>query len=292
MKILVFGGSGFLGSHVCDKLSDAGHDVTIFDRDESKWLRSDQTMVVGDILDRKQVEEAIKGTEVVYNFAGIADIDEARDKPLTTIELNILGNANILEGCRIHNISRYIFASSVYVYSHSGSFYRASKKASEDYIEQYHERYGLNYTILRYGSLYGPRSDHRNAIFRFVKSALESGEISYNGDMSARRDYIHVYDAALASVDILGEKYKQSSITLTGYQSYYVKEMLEMIKEILGNKIEINHGEMKKTAHYKLTPYNFTPKFGVKYIPELQVDLGQGLLGVVEELYHEIESKE
>jgi UDP-glucose 4-epimerase len=285
MNIVVFGGSGFLGSHVSDKLSEAGHKVTIFDRDESAWLRSDQSFIKGDILDLEQVKSVVSKAEVVYNFAGIADIDDAKDLPLKTIQLNILGNAHILEACKEENIKRYVFASSVYVYSQSGSFYRASKKASEDYIEQYNERYGLNYTILRYGTLYGPRSNNKNAIYRFVKSALDKGEISYSGDLEARRDYIHVHDAALASVEILDKKYESQSITLTGYQSYYVKEMLEMIKEILGNKVKISLSDKKKTAHYKLTPYTFTPKFGMKYIPGLQVDLGQGLLGVVEELH-------
>lgn len=285
MKIVVFGGSGFLGSHVCDKLSEANYDVTIFDRARSPWIREGQKFIEGDILDSKQVSEAVKGADVVYNFAGIADIDEAKHKPIKTIELNILGNTIVLDACKENKVKRYIFASSVYVYSNSGSFYRASKKASEDYINLYYDHYGLEYTILRYGTLYGPRSDDRNAIYRFVKSALSEKKINYTGDLDAKRDYIHVVDAAVASVEILNEKYINKSITLTGSQSFYVKELLEMINEILGNNIEITNKGPKKTAHYKLTPYNYTPKFGFKYTPDLQVDLGQGLLNLIEELH-------
>ena len=69
-KAIVFGGSGFLGSHVADVLSDDGLDVTIFDRRQSPYLRPDQTMVIGDILDANKVRETIKGQDVVYHFAG------------------------------------------------------------------------------------------------------------------------------------------------------------------------------------------------------------------------------
>jgi len=78
MRTIVFGGSGFLGSHVADALSESGHEVVVFDIRKSPYIRPDQKMVVGDILDDKLVEETLQkySIEVVYNFAGIADIDE------------------------------------------------------------------------------------------------------------------------------------------------------------------------------------------------------------------------
>lgn len=286
MKVVVFGGSGFLGSHVCDKLSDAGHDVTIFDIRPSPYLRDDQTMIAGDILDETQVRQAVAGAGAVFNFAGIADIDEARNRPMDTVRYNILGNTAILEACRIEKIRRIIFASSVYVYSQSGAFYRASKQACESYIEVYHEVYGLDYTILRYGTLYGPRSDERNAIYRYIKQALQEGVISYDGSMEARREYIHVEDAARASVEILKEEYANQHIVLTGTNIFQVQELLGMISEIVPNTVVIKNEESKKTAHYVLTPYKFSPKLGKKLIPALQIDLGQGLLRQVEEIHH------
>lgn len=77
-KIIVFGGSGFLGSHVADKLTDYGYDVTIFDLVKSPYLRKNQKMIIGNILDEEQVREAIKGNQIVYNFAGYADLDTAK----------------------------------------------------------------------------------------------------------------------------------------------------------------------------------------------------------------------
>jgi UDP-glucose 4-epimerase len=172
MNIVVFGGSGFLGSHVCDKLSDDGHQVTIFDKVSSPWIRKDQNMICGDILDEELVAKAVNDAEVVFNFAGIADINEAQMRPIESVRFNILGNTIILDACRKSKIHRYVFASTVYVYSKSGGLYRCSKQACELLIENFHENYGLEYTILRYGSLYGPRSDEQNAIFRFVHQAL------------------------------------------------------------------------------------------------------------------------
>ena len=122
MKVTVFGGSGFLGSHVADHLSRGGHQVTIFDLCASPYLQADQKMIAGNILNIAEVQKAVKGADAVYNFAGEADIESAADNPTATIQTNVMGNANILEACRSANVKRYIFASTVYVYSGVGSF--------------------------------------------------------------------------------------------------------------------------------------------------------------------------
>lgn len=288
MKITVFGGSGFLGSHVCDKLSDSGHEVTNFDKKASPWLRSDQQEIVGDILNGHKVQNAVQDADIVFNFAGIADICEANGRPVDTVRFNILGNTNILEACRLAEIKRYVFASSVYVYSKSGGFYRCSKQACELYIETYYENYGLEYTILRYGSLYGSRSDERNAIYRFVLQAFRENKISYFGSPEALREYIHVEDAALCSVEILKPEYANQNIILTGHQPMKVGNVLKMIAEMIGEdiKFEFEHGN--GSAHYEITPYSFGPRVGKKLAPPLHVDLGQGVLKVIEEIHKKL----
>lgn len=116
MKITVFGGSGFLGSHICDKLSGAGHAVTIVDLHPSPWLRQDQTMITGNILDEDVVHQAVQGADMVFNYAGIADIGEANSRPVDTARINVVGNVMVLEACRQAKVRRYVFASSLYVY--------------------------------------------------------------------------------------------------------------------------------------------------------------------------------
>jgi len=284
-KAVVIGGSGFIGSHVADHLSDTGYQVVIYDRSVSQWLRRDQDIVIGDVQDAKKISETIAGSEVVYNFAALADLNQAIDQPVKTVNINILGNLNVMEACRTHGIQRFIYASTVYVYSREGGFYRCSKQASESYIEEYQRIYGLDYTILRYGSLYGPRADEANGLYRIVKSALENGTVKYEGDAEAMREYIHVDDAARASIEALDDKFKNESVVLTGQEPMRVIDMLKMLAEILDipkNKVEFVDNNY--SGHYVRTPYAYQPKLGRKYIPPMHVDLGQGLIEVIGEI--------
>lgn len=285
MRIIVTGGSGFLGSHVADALSDMGHEVTLFDIRHSPYLRKDQRMVIGDVLDSECILKAVEGNQVVYHFAGIADIDECAERPVDTARYNIIGTINLLEACRQIGVDRFVFASSAYVYSNSGYFYRSSKQACESFIENYHEIYGLQYTCLRYGSLYGDRSDERNSINKLIRQAFTAGKITYHGDGEEIREFIHVKDAAQSSIEILKEEYKNQHIILTGYERFSYKQLIEMIVEILGDKIEVEFRTSKRKAHYKITPYNFSPKLGKKLINNPHIDMGQGILQCMAEIY-------
>lgn len=284
-KAVVVGGSGFIGSHVADHLSDAGYRVTIYDSSQSSWISSDQEMVVGDIYDTEKLSSAVTDAEVVYNYAALADINKALNQPLKTVNINVLGNLNVMEACHFHGVKRFIYASTVYVHSREGGFYRCSKQASEAYVEEYQRVYGLDYTILRYGSLYGPRADETNGLWKVVNSALKDGKLRYEGNPDAMREYIHVKDAASASVDALGEEFCNESVVLTGQEPMRVIDMLKMLSEILGlpeSKIEFINGN--NAGHYVRTPYAYQPKLGRKYIPPMHVDLGQGLLQVIDEI--------
>jgi len=291
MKVLIFGGSGFLGSHVADTLSEAGYEVTVFDIKTSPYLRQDQTMVIGDILDQKHVEEIVSGHEVVYHFAGIADIDECADLPVETVKYNILGTVHILEACRKASIKRFVFASSAYVYSNAGYFYRTSKQACESLIENYNELFGLAYTSLRYGSLYGDRADERNSIYKLIREVIKSGRITYYGTGEEIREFVHVKDAALISVRILEPQFANQHIVISGSQAMKYIELLEMIKEIMGGNVVIDIRKSERKAHFKITPYNFNPRLGKKVVGDTYIDMGQGLLQCMAELYEKIHSE-
>lgn len=288
MNITVFGGAGFLGSHVCDKLSEAGHKVTIVDLNPSPWLRPDQTMIIGNLLDEEAVDKAVAGADVVFNYAGIADIGEANRRPIDTARVNVLGNVILLEACRLAGVKRYIFASSLYVYGKSGGFYRCSKQACELYIENYQAMHNLPYTILRYGSLYGPRADRRNAIQRFVTEALEQGAITYYGAPTALREYVHAEDAATATLSVLEPEFENANIIISGNQPMRVGDLFKMIGEMLGKELTINFQNDPNSGHYQITPYAFMPKVGKKLTPPLTVDLGQGILRVMEEVHKDL----
>lgn len=280
--VCVFGGAGFLGSHVADALTLDGHQVRIFDRKPSCWILPEQKMIVGDILDLSSVEEAVRGCDFVYNFAALADLNEALGKPVETIQINVLGNGYIMEACRKQNIKRFIYASTVYVHSRQGGFYRCSKRAAESYVEEYQAAFGLDYTILRYGSLYGPRADKSNGLLRVVENAISSGVISYKGSADALREYIHVEDAAKASVKALGDEFRNESVVLTGQEPMKVLDLLKMLAEILNISIDVEFDVSSTVGHYVRTPYAYEQKIGRKYVPPMHVDLGQGLLQLID----------
>ena len=241
-------------------------------------------MFVGDLLDNSALSDAVRGCEIVYNFAALADLNEALDKPIETVRVNVLGNACVLETCRKHGVGRFVYASTVYVYSRQGGFYRCSKQAAEHYVEEYRDSYGLDYTILRYGSLYGPRADVSNGLYRVVRKAMETGVVSYVGSADALREYIHVEDAARASVAALGEEFRNQSVVLTGHEAMRVLDLLEMLSEILGLDKPVQFEEIAQPGHYVRTPYAYQPKLGRKYVPPLRVDLGQGLIQLIDEI--------
>lgn len=291
-KACVIGGSGFLGSHVCDQLTNIGYEVIIYDCVLSPWKSDGQSMVVADIHNELALNESIAGCEVVYNFAAIADLDEAQNKPIETININILGNAVALEACRKHGVNRYMYASTVYVYSREGGFYRCSKLAAEQFVEEYQKQYGLDFTVLRYGSLYGPRSDQHNGLWRIVKRALEEQKVIYEGSREAIRQYIHVKDAARASVAALSADFRNKHVILTGQEKMHVVDLLKMLAEILGLSQEIDFVDSSHAGHYIRTPYAYQTQLGLKYSPLLHIDLGQGLIELINEIQKENLPKE
>lgn len=284
-RVVIIGGSGFLGSHVADAVSDAGYLVTVVDRTESPWLRADQRMAIADIRDREGLIKAFEGAQAVINFAGIADIGAANKDPAATAEINLMGTLQTVEAALSVGISRYLFASTVYVYSDLGGFYRASKQSCEAFIETYGQERGLDYTILRYGTLYGRRAGPTNRIHSMIESAVRSSRISYPGSGEALRDFIHVRDAARITVRTLGPEYIRRHLLITGQERMRVKDVALMIAEILPEKITLEFADGEPEGHYHLTPYTFAPRLGHKLVPSDYIDIGQGLLDSIQEIW-------
>ena len=289
---IVFGGSGFLGRHVADNLSERGYNVTIFDRQPSPYIRPDQNMVLGDILNSDKVNSSLKNQNFVFHFAGLSDLDKGTDQPLEVVNQNILGTINLLNGAVKNNIQRFVFASTIYVYSHLGGFYRCSKQATELFIEEFKNRYGLDYTVLRYGSLYGTRADNNNGIRSYLLQGLRDGKITYPGTGNEMREYINVKDAARLTAEILSPEYKNEHIVVTGHHPMKTLDMLEMIKEMLKKDIIFEFSIKPNDYHYSITPYSFAPKIGFKLASKLHVDMGQGFLECLQELSQDLTNYE
>lgn len=298
MKALVVGGSGFIGSHVADELTQAGHEVTILDIKRSNYLNDKQRIIIGDMLDLNVVEKAVWGHDLVYHFAGVTQIETGLDNPLNTAELNIIGTINLLKAASHFKVKRFLFASSIYVYSDEGGFYRCSKQSAEAYIEEFQRMYGLPFTIMRYGTVYGPRADDFNSVKAYLKQAMFERNISVNGNGDEMREYIHVLDAAKSSVNILSKDYVNEHVVLTGNHPMKLIDLFKMIREIVGLDVNI---EMKKfdptessrasQGHYSITPHRFKPKIAKKLVNNPYLDMGQGLLSCLEEVYQQESDK-
>jgi len=292
-KVVVFGGSGFLGSYVADELTRRGYNVTIADLYESKYLQKNQEFLKVNISNSDNIQEVIHDAHIVYNFVAIANLDDAIHDPLNTMNINVIGNLKILEACRkSSNIERFVYASSAYALSNEGSFYGISKQTSEKLTEEYYKRYGLKYTVIRYGSLYGERASHNNYIYNLLKEGIQKGKLEYKGDGNDLREYVHAADVAKLSVNILEDtQYENEHIILTGIEKLRRIDLLTMINEILNNKLVVEQVASDNMGHYKITPYSFHPTVAKKLVANPYIDLGQGLVECIQEIYKEIEEE-
>lgn len=242
MKILVTGGSGFIGSHVVDKLVDAGHEVSVIDV-KPPHLDS-VTFFEGSILSLEDIENAAKSTEVIYHIAAFSNVDKVRDDPLLAVKLNIVGTANVLEVARKFRIKRVIFASSVFVYENKGHIYTTGKKASESLCKDYFALFGApSYTILRYGTVYGPRSRDADVISVFLRNAIAHKPLVVKGGGEQTRNFIYVEDLALGNVAALSPAAENKAYDLIGSESISIKSLACKVADVVGNvDVEIEDG--------------------------------------------------
>ncbi len=278
-KVLVFGGSGFLGSHICDQLTDQNYDVTIFDKNKSKYLKKKQKIVIGDISNIKQVKNASKNKDYILHFAAVSDIEESNLDPIKTIKYNIVGTANILEVMRKNKkIKKIIYASSIYARSKEGGFYSTSKRSSESLIENYNEKFNINYSILRFGSLYGIRANFFNPINNFIKQAIRFKKIERIGDGSDVRNYINVKDAAKICIKILELNENNKHYNILGNKRMTVKSLIKLIaKKTNIKKIIFKKTKKKELLHYKVNPFSYKVYDGIFFNNKNEIKLDDGI---------------
>jgi len=248
MKIGIIGGSGFIGSHVVDKLLEGGHNVTVFDI--MRPHRDDVRHIFLDLFDFHKVVVALAGNyDAIYLLAAIADVNDIHKNPVETAIVNFQGVVNVLEAIRRYG-GRLIFASTVWVYMLAekedvdedtpllvqkvNHTYTASKVAAELYIQSYNKLYGLYFTILRYGIPYGPRGREGTVITNFVKRALNGEPLIIHRDGSQYRNFIYVEDLAEGNVAALQEIARNKIYNLEGMRPVTIKEVAETVSRLLG----------------------------------------------------------
>jgi UDP-glucose 4-epimerase len=260
MKTVVTGGTGFIGSHVVDRLRAAGHDVDVVD------LRAPHRSDVGhwpvDICDLDGLVEATKGADAVFHLAAYADVNDVAADPVGATETNVTATAKVWEACRRNDVKRVVLASTVWVYGAAagegevdeaasfkvdgvGHLYTASKLAAEMVAESYKSLYGVDYTILRYGIPYGPRMRDALVIPKFVKMALNDDPITVHGDGSQYRNYVYVEDLAEAHVLALRPEAANQIINLEGRESVSIRQLVEAVGEVLDRPVNATFTEAR-----------------------------------------------
>lgn len=257
MKLAVTGGAGFIGSHVVDCLKAEGHEVVVIDF-KAKPHRSDVIFEDTDILDLAGMVAVTKGCDAIFHLAAVSNVNYAYKHPVYTVNLNIVGTANVLEAARINGIGRVIFASTVWVYTgtrndgllhedvpfyipDAGHVYTTSKIASEMLIHNYWQLYQQPFTILRYGIPYGPRMRDELVIPIFVRKALRGEPITITGDGSQYRNYIYVEDLASAHILALSDQAKNQTYNLEGPKKITIKDIVDTIALVLGKDLQVEY---------------------------------------------------
>lgn len=250
MRVLVTGGSGFIGSHVVDVLLEKGHKVTNLDIKPPH--REDLQHVSGSMLDRTLIDSLVSGSDAVCHIAGFSNINHVKGRPVDAIELNVLSTAYLLDACRRYAVyTRFIYASSVYAFDRSGHLYATSKATSEKIIEDFNTLYGIPYTILRYGTVYGPRNREADVVYLFVRNAREGKPIEIHGDGEQRRNFIHVRDLAEGSVKALEkDEAKNRTLVIANTRSVSILELASMVRAIVNPGVQITFTGEKRDGDY------------------------------------------
>lgn len=250
MKVLVTGGSGFIGSHVVDKLRDRGVITFTYDLPAMRRnvQRNDVEFIPGSILDLEGLQGALKGMDAVFHLAAVADVKDVQENPVYAEALNVRGTINVLEAARLARVKRVIYGSTTWVYSAAQAeivdedtplsapahFYTATKLAAEYYCRSYSHLYGVESTILRYGIPYGPRARDGAVIPIFVNKAFHGEPLTIAGDGSQFRKFVYVEDLAEGNVLALKPIAANKIYNLDGTERVTIKQIAECVQRLVG----------------------------------------------------------
>ena len=250
MKCLVTGGSGFIGSHLVEKLLDAGHDVSILDIREPKvdvhWMKTDI---------RTPTEIDLKGFEVVYHLAALSNARRCSEIPHECYATNVVGTHNIVSAAARDDVDRVILASSSWIAGAQAgeivqedslfdlrdvnTVYGATKLSQELICTSYYGEFGEpNYTILRYGIPYGERMWKGLVVRAFMEWAEKTGTINILGDGKQYREFLYVGDMCDAQVLALDSSAENKVFNLTGDRPVTVEELARQVQRHIKAELE------------------------------------------------------
>jgi UDP-glucose 4-epimerase len=258
VTVLVTGGSGFIGSHVLDRLRADGYEVRNFDLVASPHHeREEVETILGDLCEPAAVRRALAGCDAVIHLAAVADVDEVAADPAHADRVNVRGTQTLLDAAAEANVGRFVYASTVWVYGDAVGpepldeeapfalprhFYTATKIAGELYTVAYGGLYGLEHTILRFGIPYGPRSRPTAVVAAFTAEALAGRPLTVAGDGTQSRRFVYVEDLARGTVAALAPAAANRIYNLVGRDNVSVRSIARTVRELVGD-VPIRHVE-------------------------------------------------
>lgn len=252
---LVTGGSGFIGSHVVDELvaADAGRIVVLDKAVREENLRGALEagrveIVETDVTDLGAVRQRMDGVDGVFHMA-VLPLGPSNENPRLGLDVNIVGSFNVFEAAKDAGVSKIVFSSASSVYgdtfetmdeSHplnARTFYGATKIAGEYLLRGFHEQYGVDYVVLRYMNVYGPRQD--GGLVINVLRRIQAGEApTIQGDGSQSFDFVHVTDVARANIRAMESDVTDDAFNIGGGNEATVREIVERLIELSGSDLE------------------------------------------------------
>lgn len=256
MRVLVTGGSGFIGSHLIESLLDYGHTVKNVDL-RAPVSRLAETIQL-DIRNQSALQKAMSGFDLVFHLAAESNVDNIHDNPIAAMNTNILGTLSALESARQAGVSRFVLASSIWVYDQicedvnlsetskgdigeSNHLYSTSKAAGEMLVQNYWQLYGLPFTILRYGIPYGARMRDELLIPRMIRAAIRCAPLTVYGDGSQSRPFLDVRDLASAHLCVMCEEAVNQKYNVAGSEQISVIDVAKMIKHYTRSKSPLKY---------------------------------------------------
>jgi UDP-glucose 4-epimerase len=252
VRVLLTGGSGFIGSHVVDKLRERGHVPVIYDLRPSRWHTDPADRVdtvLGSITDREALERALHSCDAVAHLAAVADVNDVHAEPEDAERVNARGTVTVLEAARRAGVKRILYASTIWVYSDCepeavdedtllpppSHLYTSTKLAGELYCKAYQELYGIDFTILRFGIPYGPRAREAAVIPAFVNKALAGDPLTLAGDGLQSRKFVYVEDLADGVVSGLADVAVNRVYNLASDETVTIRQIAETVQELMGD---------------------------------------------------------
>jgi len=265
MKVLVTGGAGFIGSHLCDALIERGHDVHVID-DLSGGYReqvpAQATLHEMDIRDTRVVDVWKEHRfELMFHLAAQMDVRRSVADPRYDADVNVGGLLNLMEAGRQHGLKRVVFSSTGGAIYGEPEFapqtedhtlqplspYGITKLCSEKYLFFYEDTHDIEYVALRYGNVYGPRQNpHGEAgvVAIFCERMLDGKQPIINGDGRQTRDYVHVRDVVAANMAALNVQGSGVYNVGTSVETDVV-ELFETLRDVLAPDMPTEHGPGK-----------------------------------------------